>query len=718
MGHSDEPHAHGSDDVQTVDLQDTPVDAIKNVGPQVAAVLRNRGIATVGDLLAHLPRRYLDLRNADDWRLVRSGVWGSLVCLEVRVEDVRMAGHPRARRLMLALREPKGTTVLRAVIFHAYPNMAARFAVGTTHRVVGTLRDGVSGPELVQPKVVAAGTRAKAIDPVYAPIGTLAAGNVARIIASALEHVRLWSDPVPAGVARVLGLPTAAEALRMLHQPDGTVTPDALHRLTLGTSPAHRRLGFEEFLALSTALERARRMSGGAHRFEAPHDLLDIVERRLALTLTGAQRDAITTLTSDLTSESPMRRLLVGDVGSGKTAVALAATLAVLRCGGSVAWLCPTTLVAEQHAKTLERGLSSDGGPIAVLLGSTTGRARKQAEKVIAQGLVRMVVGTHAILENGAAPPNVGLVVIDEQHRFGVAQRLAMVAGKTPSPHLLVLSATPIPRTMALARYGDLDLVTLHERPVGRQDVTTKVCDPEDKVFLVRTIERALEAGGRVFVVVPRIDATEDGEESEGPSTDIASVSVWLTEAFGGDRIVTVHGRLSADIQREGLEAFRRGTQPILLGTTVVEVGLDVTAANLMVVLGAEYFGVAQLHQLRGRVGRGGQKAGCLLVPEERTSEGMARLHEVASCNDGFKLAEMDLTRRGAGEWFGARQSGTDVTLRFADPIRDVDLASQARKAAQAIVHDDPTLAKHAALARAVRRLLARGAAPVGEEAG
>ncbi len=711
-----------NDDAAHPDLQDRPVDELRNVGPQIAAVLRSKGFSTIGDVLAHLPRRYLDLRNADDWRLVRNGAWGSLVAVEARVEDARLAGPPNARRLLLALREPRGATVLRAVFFHAKPGMASRMGVGTVMRVVGMLRDGMNGPELVQPKVIAPGTRTKPVEPVYGGIGSIPPGKVAHIVTAALERAAEWADPVPADVARAVGLIMPGAALRQLHAPDASVTEETLHALADGTSAAHRRLGFEELLALSTALERARRTTGGARRFPVDETVGDAVGARLSISLTRAQREAIRVLVDDLSKETPSRRLLVGDVGSGKTAVAIAASLTVLRAGGSVAWLCPTTLVAEQHARTLERGLAGEGGPIAVLLGSTNARARKQAEKVIAQGLVRTVVGTHAILESGATPPGVGLVVIDEQHRFGVAQRLAMVAGRTPSPHLLVLSATPIPRSLALARYGDLDVVPLSEKPAGRQEITTRVVAPDDRAFVVRTIERAIAAGGRVFVVVPRIDAadaSDDEEDDEARArTDIASADAWLAEAFGKERIVTVHGRLTADAQREGIEAFRRGTHPILLGTTVVEVGLDVPAANLMVVLGAEFFGVAQLHQLRGRVGRGGQRAACLLVAESPAGEAARRLEEVATCHDGFKLAEMDLARRGAGEWFGARQSGVDVTLRFADPTRTPSLASQAREAAQRIVAEDPTLVRHRSLARAVRRLLARGAAPVGEEAG
>ncbi|MDO9022405.1 MAG: helicase-related protein [Deltaproteobacteria bacterium] len=698
------------------DLQDAPIESVPYVGPTVATVLRARGVGTVGDLLAQLPRRYLDLRGADDWRRVRHAETGTLVSVEGLVEDARWAGNPRARRLSIALREPRGTSVLRAVFFHAKAGMSARLAPGMTVRLTGSLKQQPNGPELVQPKVLAPGTRTRSIEPIYAGIGSVPPGTVLRIVTAALERAAQWGDPVPTDVARALGLPRAPDALRLLHAPDASVTPAGLVELAQGRSPAHRRLAFEELLAVSVALERARRSAGGARVFTDPAGVAELAGARLGLSLTGGQREVIATLLGDLGSGRPMRRLLVGDVGSGKTAVALAASLAVLRGGGSVAWLCPTTLVAAQHAKTLERGLAGDAGPMAVLLGSTTARARRQAEKVIAEGLVRMVVGTHAILEAGGTPPALDLVVIDEQHRFGVAQRLAMVAGRSPSPHLLVLSATPIPRTLALAQYGDLDLVTLAERPANRQPVTTRVVAAGDREFVQRTIQRALDAGGRVFVVVPRIDGAPD--EDDGPKTGVADAEAWLAEALGRDRVVLLHGRMSADAQKEALDAFRRGTHPLLIGTTVVEVGLDVPEANLMVILGAEFFGVAQLHQLRGRVGRGGQRAACLLVPEGEAEGAAARLEEVAGCADGFVLAERDLARRGAGEWFGERQSGADLTLRFADPVRDVALLAAAREAAARIVADDPSLARHPTLSRAVRRLLQRGASPVAEEAG
>lgn len=710
-----------------VDLQDEPVEHVKGVGPQTAAVLRARGYGAVGDLLSLTPRRYLDLREADDWRRVRHGAEGTMIAVEGRVEDARLAGSPRARRLLVALREPRGTTVLRAVFFNARGGMSARFSVGATVRLVGALRQGPNGPELVHPKVAPADARVKPIEARYPAVGSVGAGVVARAVAAAMERAREWADPVPAEDVARLGLMSSAEALRRIHQPGEGIDGAALRDLAAGRSEAHRRLGLEELLAVSVAVERARRAAGGARAFEVSGDPLGDVAAKLRIEPTPSQRGAVDAIVTELRGRAPMRRLLVGDVGAGKTAVALAASLAVLRAGGAVAWLCPTTLVAEQHVRSLTTALAGEGGPVALLLGSTAARARREAHRRIAEGAVRVVVGTHALLDSGALPPALGLAVIDEQQRFGVAQRLAVVSGRSPSPHLLVMSATPIPRSLAQARYGDLDLLMMSGRPPGRQTVVTRVAPPRDRPFTERTMVRALEARwgddeGRVFVVVPRIDeadeGVDDGERSSEGGSSIATAQRWLYERFGEDHVAILHGRMSADAQREAMGAFRRGDRRILLGTSVVEVGIDVPQANLMVILGADRFGVAQLHQLRGRVGRGGQRAGCVLVPDGDDDESRARLDELAGCDDGFVLAERDLSRRGAGEWFGVAQSGADSTMRFGDPIADPKGAAEARAIAARVVASDPDLREHGALARAVQRLLARGAEPVAEDAG
>lgn len=696
-----------------MDLQDVAIDEVKHVGLQAAAILRARGVETVGDLLSRAPRRYLDLRGADDWALVRERVAGAMVALEGTVADARRIGSMRSKGLSILLREPGGLGVLRVVFFHAPPGMAARTPLGARVRVIGMLKDGRGDLELHQPRVQSADTPIDAIEPVYSAIGTLSPATVARIMQSALERVREWSDPVPAALAKELGFRPSHEALSLVHSPDARASVDTLIALQRGTSWAHKRLGFEELLAAAITLERARSTAGTARPIAFDRTAGESTARRLGFEMTASQREAIDSIQRAMTIDQPMRRLLVGDVGSGKTLVAAAASLAALRADRAVAWLCPTSIVAEQHAATLTRALGGEGGPVAVLLGSTPKRARTQARKAITQGLVRVVVGTHALLEEGSIPPELGLAVIDEQHRFGVAQRLALV--KDRAAHMLVVSATPIPRTLALAQYGDLDVVTMAKGPSSRQPVTSRVVSLDDKGFIASTIQRALEANqsnGRVFVVVPRIEA------DDASAMTLAEADALVSQHVPRDRIVMLHGKMSADEQRAALHAFRSGSHPVLIGTSVIEVGLDVPEANLIVILGAEHFGIAQLHQLRGRVGRGGQKAACLFVPESSDEASRARLDDVAACSDGFVLAERDLERRGAGEWFGEQQSGRDRSFRFADPLRDRAMVVRAVEAARALLEDDPTLRAHPALDRAAARMLARGKAPTAEDAG
>lgn len=696
-----------------MDLQDLPIDEVKHVGLQAAAILRSRGIATAGDLLARTPRRYVDLRGADDWALVRERVSGATVALRGVVVDVRRLGAAKSRGVAALVREPQGTGVLRVVLFHAPPGISARMSLGATVRVIGVLREGRGELELHQPRVLAADAKVPAVEAVYGAISTLAPATVARITHSALERAAEWSDPVPTALARAMGLRSSAEALATIHAPDASMSVEALVALQRRTSWAHQRLGFEELLAAAVVLERARREVGPAKAIAFDRTAGTTVAARLGFELTASQREAIDHILRAMTIDQPMRRLLVGDVGSGKTLVAAAASLAALRGGRSVAWLVPTSIVAEQHAATLTRALGGEGGPVAVLLGSTPKRARETARKAIARGLVRVVVGTHALLEDGHIPTDLGLAVVDEQHRFGVAQRMALV--KDRAAHMLVVSATPIPRTLALAQYGDLDVVTMARGPESRQPVTSRVLTRHERAFVTQTIQRALDAGdgrGRVFVVVPRIEA------DEASAMTIAEADALLSSHFPKDRVVVLHGRMRAEEQRAALQAFRMGSHPILLGTSVIEVGLDVPEANLIVILGAEHFGIAQLHQLRGRVGRGGQRAACLFVLETDDPSARERVEDVARCSDGFALAERDLDRRGAGEWFGERQSGEDRSFRFADPLRDRALVVRAVEEARALLDEDPTLQKYPALLRAAQRMLDRGRAPTAEDSG
>ncbi len=669
----------------------------------------------MGDLLSRQPRRYLDLRAADDWDLVSHGVIGATVAVVGVVAERREIGAARSRGLSVSLQATARDTSLRLVFFRAPPALAAKFRLGATLRAIGVLREGTSRLELHQPRVLSPTASYPLIEPIYSSIGTLSATSVRKLVESALLRIEQWAEIAPAEAVSHFVLRRARDALAHIHAPRADVLVQELLALQRGVSNAHQRLAFDELLTMMITIERARREHGTvvAIKTATPQALKTAVEERLTIRCTQGQIHAVDQLIAGLASAKPMRTLLVGDVGSGKTAVAAVASLACIRAGLAVAWLAPTAIVAQQHAHTLSRALRGEGGPIALLLGSTAKRAKTAALKAISAGLVRVVVGTHAILDSGALPPTLGLAVIDEQHRFGVAQR-RMLVSQRPA-HLLVLSATPIPRSLAMSQFGDLEIVTMRGLPEGRQPITSRVCACSDEEFLGRTIERALAASGgtgRVFVVVPRIDADEHG------TSCIASADTLLSKWIGRDRISVLHGRLRADQQADALQAFRSGTHPVLLSTSIVEVGVDVPDANLMVVLGADQFGLAQLHQLRGRVGRGGQKSACIFATESPSSEVAERLQYVAECTDGFELASRDLERRGAGEWFGERQSGVDRTLHFADPIRDHVLLDQAAAWARTIIASDPTLAAHQPLLRASERLLARVPSPTAEEAG
>ncbi|MDP3279408.1 MAG: helicase-related protein [Deltaproteobacteria bacterium] len=696
-----------------MDLQDLPIEKVKNVGLQSAAALRSRGILTVGDLLGRVPRRYIDLRSADDWSLVRDQVDGATVSLLATVVDTKTMGSPKKRGLQALLQDPSGRHHLRAVFFHAPAGLRRTVSLGASLRVIGSLRAGRGGLELHQPRVLSDEKKTAAIECVYPSIGGLSSASVGRIMQSAVALAGQWKDPVPDHLAEELHLPSSADALRAIHAPDGNTTAASLAALTHHSGWAYERLGYEELLASAIVLERARRALGQATPIAVDRSVVTSVGDRLGLTPTSSQQDAVDDISRAMSVSQPMRKLLVGDVGSGKTAVAAAASLAVLRSGRAVAWLAPTTIVAEQHAHTLTRALGGEGGPVALLLGSTAKRSLADARRAIREGLVRVVVGTQALLEDDSLPPSLGLAVIDEQHRFGVVQRQAMVRERPA--HLLVISATPIPRTLAQAQFGDLDVVTMPHGPSGRQPVTSRVLGIDEDALILRTIERALEASegrGRVFVVVPRIEA------DDATDMTIAKADELVSRVVPREQITVLHGGLSSDSQREALRAFRQGSHRVLLGTTVVEVGLDVPEANLMVILGAEHFGVAQLHQLRGRVGRGGQRAACLFVIEREDPEARARLEDVAACLDGFVLAERDLERRGAGEWFGEKQSGVDRSFRFADPLRHRALVSHSVDAARELLDEDPSLRTYPALARAAARLILRGQNPIAEDAG
>jgi ATP-dependent DNA helicase RecG len=539
-----------------------------------------------------------------------------------------------------------------------------------------------------------------------------------------MERAHTWADPVPPAAVARLGLMPSFEALRRIHQPGERIDAAGLRALAEGRSDAHRRLGFEELLAVSVAVERARRSAGPARAFAPAGDALSSVGARLAITPTPSQHEATATLLTELAATAPMRRLLVGDVGSGKTAVALAATLAV-RAGGSVAWLCPTTLVAEQHARTLQTALAGEGGPVAVLLG-TDPRAGESRPSGHRAGRSSAWWWAPTGCWSGRDPA--GRRPRGDRRAAALRRRAAPRAGGGEKPEPAHVGDVgdahpPLARAGALRRPRRGD-----DRGEARrtgQEVTEASSAPDDRAFVERTLERALEATGergaaRVFVVVPRIDAGDDeGDEDDGGDDALRhrhGADAWLAEALrprGGDR-ARPHGRRRAARGHGGLP---RGTHGSSWARRWWRWGSTCPRRTSWWCSARSASASRSSTSSAGAWGAAGSGRAACSCPSRRR-ERRARLDEVAACDDGFALAEMDLARRGAGEWFGARQSGVDDTLRFGDPLSDPRGAADARALAAQIVATDPDLAAHPALSRAVQRLLARGASPVAEDAG
>jgi ATP-dependent DNA helicase RecG len=546
---------------------------------------------------------------------------------------------------------------------------------------------------MVHPEAVAAAgaeesTEFSGVVPVYPSVEGLSQKALRRmmgdIVAAVIDGVE---ETLPSEMARRHGLPGLGESLRLLHRP-GSSIPAA--QLNSWDSPWHRRLIFEELLILQLGLGRRRRRNRGARgkvRELRKDGLVRSLEKSLPFSLTEAQKRVYGEIAGDMLSREVMHRLLQGDVGSGKTIVAAMACLLAAGNGVQSALMAPTGILAEQHYLTLRALTEPIGLEIALL---TAGRPIDERRAVLgrlARGEVSLVVGTHALIQGGVRFSRLGLAVIDEQHRFGVRQRLAL-GKKGDRPDLLVMTATPIPRTLALTLYGDYDCSVLDAMPPGRRPVATAVREEDDRPLVYEEVRRELSRGNRVFVVLPRIE--------ESGATDLKAVRETARhlqrEVFGDWSVGMLHGRMALEERAETMEKFRSGGISILVATTVVEVGVDVPEATVMIVEHADRFGLAQLHQLRGRIGRGEEPSTCFLMAGPAAGEeGRRRLATMAATVDGFRIAEEDLALRGPGEFLGTRQSGIPE-LRVADPLRDRDLLIRARDEAAGIIEEDQEL--------------------------
>jgi ATP-dependent DNA helicase RecG len=701
-----------------------PTTSVKGIGPALAAAMAERGIQTLEDLLWLVPRRWLDARELENLgEALRDANEGERVAARAIVRTSRMVrARGRSWGEVRFAGDAVGAPILTVRWFNVWGGIDKRFPPGAEVALSGVLKRRGTVWEMANPDVLGIDTgggdvsSAAKILPRYPDIPGVPAARLRTAcqaaVARAVGHV---DDGVPAAVAARQGLGSLDEALTALHAPSLEISTEEVAALNASTSVHHKRLAFAELFALGAVVVRRRRehQADRATPLARAEGIDDELARALPFTLTGAQRRAIADMSGDLVRDVPMNRLLQGDVGAGKTAVAFAAALHAIRAGAQVAVMAPTEILAEQHHATFSRWAEKVGIRIALLTASTPRGVRQSMLALIAGGHIDLVVGTHALLADAVGFARLGLAIIDEQHRFGVAQRVRLrekgdIDGAGGAPHLLVMTATPIPRTLALTAYGDLDATTIDELPPGRVPPVTEVLNGErGRAAAYKTVVERVKKGERAFVVCPLVDASVD--ESRQGWADATSVHRGLCEKLAPLRVGLVHGKLSAPERDAAMSAFARGDLDVLVATTVIEVGVDVPAATVMVIEDADRFGLAQLHQLRGRIGRGGGASWCLLLTRGGQSEdGKRRLEVIAGSTDGFRIAEEDLALRGPGELLGARQAGLP-RLRFGDLRTHTELLLAARDEAERVLDADPTLAapEHAALKRILDRRLA-----------
>ncbi len=716
------------------------------VGAKAAKpLLEELSIATVGELLEHYPRQYLDLGQVSS---VDDLVAGELVTLVAKVVGSTIHTYQDKRTRRTAYRvEVEGRLgggEIWMTFFERHANAAKwrahdQLATGKLVALSGEFKQNTfkrNRWELVHPQVSDPSEDPTDLLPVYAATKKLPSDQIRRNVRIALDVVTDLADVLPAGIRDRHGLIEVEPALRWIHRPQD--------RRQLGA--ARKRLKFDEAFVAQVALAQRRheqRQVRGEPRLGRAGGIFDAFDARMPFELTRGQRQVEEEIVGDLAHPHPMHRLLQGEVGSGKTVLALRAMLRVVDSGGQAALLAPTEVLAQQHHRSITRmlgdlaeagrlGAADEATRVVLLTGSMSATARREPLLDAASGTAGIVIGTHALLEEMVQFADLGLVVVDEQHRFGVEQRAALKAktGAMP-PHELVMTATPIPRTVAMTVFGDVDTSSLTELPAGRSPIQTTVVPLRDQPAwfdrIWARVREEVDRGHQVYVVCPRIalsdteKAAESGEELEDvdeveeqddrtPLAAVEQVAPMLAEgALSGLRLAALHGRMVPEEKDGVMQSFAAGEIDVLVSTTVIEVGVDVGNATMMVLLDAERFGISQLHQLRGRVGRGGHPGLCLLVTTAPPgSSSRARLDAVASTTDGFKLAELDLELRREGDVLGTAQSGTKSTLRVLSVVRDVDVIEEARTAAIDLVEREPDLAGDPALRAAVDGLRSR----------
>ena len=667
-----------------------PVERLPGIGPKRVTMLANLGIATLRDLLLHLPREYQDRSQLKPLAEVIEGEEVTVMGTVTKSRNVRMRG-----RMSMAVVDIEDATGTLGATFFGRGFLAQALRPGT--KVVLTGRaENYKGLALKNPEYEVMGKdgddllNTGRIVPVYRLTEGITQRALRAMINTALDAAGIVPDAIPPALRKSHGFPEAGTALHAAHFP----------KTMEEAGTARRRFAYEELLTMQTAIliDRAARLAeetGQVHPVEGP--LLDTLRDALPFTLTAGQQQAVADIFADLASPRPMRRLVQGDVGCGKTIVALHAIAAVAGGGAQCALMAPTEVLAEQHFRSMRAILDQLGVEVALLTGSM--RGAKQVRERIARGEVPVVVGTHALIQDSTTFARLGLVIVDEQHRFGVQQRNRLLE-KGLEPDVLHMTATPIPRTLAITAYGGMDITVIDELPPGRLPVKTRRVPANKIPGLYEYIHQQTAAGFQTYLVYPLVDESE----TKDLKSAIAHYEELSVGPLSGLRTGLLHGRLDTREKEAVLQAFQDGRIDVLFSTTVIEVGIDVPKATTMVIEDAQNFGLTQLHQLRGRVGRGGDLAHCFLLGPANTEESRERMRILCETNSGFDIAEADLEMRGPGEFFGTRQTGL-TDLRVADLVRDARLLDLARRDAQVILEQDATLAReeHAGLQAGVR---------------
>ncbi len=657
---------------------DTPVKFLKGIGERRAESLERLGIRTARDLLWHLPHRYIDASTVTP--LARASVGQEVACVGTVVAKGVLPTRRGLRIFHAVLRDDSG--VLECV-WPGQPFLDRSITIGQTLLVSGPVRF-YHGRQMAPREYVILADAGSDAEPLTAgkvlPVYPATEGLSHKVIRSLIERhldrlISLSDDGLPEALRHSLGLPALPDALRAVHRPSSAEEAEQ----------GRRRLAFDELFDLQLMLIRARAVAK-RHRmgvsFTVKRQLTTKLKQNLPWELTGDQQQALREITADMTAPDRMHRLLMGDVGTGKTVVALFAMLLAVENDFQAALMAPTELLAEQHGATLAALLAPLDIRPELLLGRQTAAEKSAVRKRIATGQARVVVGTHALLQESVSFHRLGLVVIDEQHRFGVEQRAALI-GKGAAPDVLLLTATPIPRSLALTLYGDLDVSTLRERPPGRGTVRTAVRSTGQRERVLDFIREECGQGKQAYIVLPVIEESERADLRAATTMAQSLAARWPELQVG-----LVHGRLKAEERDAVMRRFRGGELKVLVATTVIEVGIDVPDATIMLIEHPERFGLAQLHQLRGRIGRGAEESYCILLADGAAPD---RLNGFAATQDGFKIAELDLAERGMGDLIGARQSG-GFEVRHAQLPADADLLGRARDLAMKIIAADPAL--------------------------